>query len=159
MSNKQLRVLFLVLAILTLGSLLLAACSRPGTSTGGPSNTGSGSSSPSASSGGSGGSSGSGSCPGGDTVKTNVQNFEQPCITITKGGSLKVVQDVSSFHILANGQWVNGSAQPGTQAGAPTVSNVQLSGASVSIGPFTTAGTFHIYCTVHPGMNLTVDVK
>ncbi len=26
------------------------------------------------------------------------------------------------------------------------------------IGPFPTAGTYHLYCTVHPGMNLTVIV-
>ena len=28
-----------------------------------------------------------------------------------------------------------------------------------TIGPFNTAGTFHLYCTVHQGMNLTVIVQ
>jgi plastocyanin len=33
------------------------------------------------------------------------------------------------------------------------------SGGSVEIGPFTTAGTYHIYCTVHQGMNLEIIVQ
>jgi len=27
------------------------------------------------------------------------------------------------------------------------------------IGPFTELGTFQLYCTIHPGMNLTVTVS
>ena len=30
---------------------------------------------------------------------------------------------------------------------------------SLKIGPFTTAGIFHIYCTIHRGMNLTIVVQ
>jgi len=29
----------------------------------------------------------------------------------------------------------------------------------VEIGPFTTTGVFHIYCTLHTGMNLTIVVE
>jgi plastocyanin len=45
------------------------------------------------------------------------------------------------------------------ESGAPTVNNVQVTSSTVSIGPFITAGTYHILCTVHPNMNLTVIVK
>ena len=45
------------------------------------------------------------------------------------------------------------------ESGAPTVTNVQVTSSTVSIGQFTTAGTYHIFCTVHPNMNLTVIVK
>ena len=72
---------------------------------------------------------------------------------------LTVVDDGSFFHILANGSWVNGTAQTAKEPGAPEVTNVQVNGnSSQSIGPFTTAGTFKLYCTIHAGMNLTVQV-
>ncbi len=34
-----------------------------------------------------------------------------------------------------------------------------LVGDALAFGPFNVVGTFHIYCTVHPGMNLTVIVQ
>jgi plastocyanin len=149
MAKKQLRTLTLLLASCALVSILLVACARPGTVS--SSNSGSASSSSSGS---------SSSCASGDTVKTNTNNFEQSCIALKKGGTLKVVQDQTSFHILDYGLWNGSSAAPeNAPAGAPAMKNLQLNGASVSVGPFTTAGTFHIYCTVHPGMNLTVVVK
>jgi plastocyanin len=55
--------------------------------------------------------------------------------------------------------WENNTPHPATEAGAPAVQNVQVNGNSVELGPFNTAGTFHIYCTIHPGMNLTVIVQ
>ena len=149
MAKKQLRTLTLLLAAFALGSMLLVACARPGTASTSNSSASSSSSSSSSAS----------SCPAGDTVKTGTSSFEQACITLSKGGTLKVVQDQSSFHILDYGQWSGGSAQPATYPGAPAMKDLQLQGASVSIGPFTTAGTFHIYCTVHPNMDLTVVVK
>ncbi len=48
-------------------------------------------------------------------------------------------------------------AQPATEAGAPVI-NVQLNINTKVVGPFTTRGTYYIYCSVHPGMNLTVIV-
>jgi|GEM_PF-3476443 len=105
----------------------------------------------------SGSSSGSGS--GSSKVHLEAANFQQPSITIAKGSTLTVVDDVSVIHILKNGSWVNGSQVPKKEAGAPTV-NVTFSGNDThQIGPFNTAGTFHIYCTIHPGMNLTIIVK
>jgi plastocyanin len=37
--------------------------------------------------------------------------------------------------------------------------NVDIKGGDVEIGPFTTTGVFHIYCTLHTGMNLTIVVQ
>jgi plastocyanin len=54
---------------------------------------------------------------------------------------------------------VNGVAKPAKEPGAPTVNNLQINGNNAQIGPFNTAGTFHIYCSIHPGMNLTITVK
>lgn len=136
--------IFLTFAFLCMITVLVAACG--GTSS---SNSGNGSSN-----------SGNGSS-GSATVHMGQTNFDQPSVTISKGGTLTLVSDTSSVHIISNGQWVNGVAQPKQEAGAPTVNNVQFStsGESQNIGPFNTAGTYHLYCTVHPDMDLTVVVQ
>ncbi len=134
---KKLITLFV---LLSLGAAFLTACGNFGSC--GSSSTGNSSSSDT------------------PTVYMCGTNFEQTSITISKGQSLMLVNNSSAPHIIANGSWVNGSAQPGKETGAPAVNNLQIGGnASQTIGPFTTAGTFHLYCTVHPGMNLTVIVQ
>jgi hypothetical protein len=86
-------------------------------------------------------------------------SFVQPTAEVPKGSKLMLVDDGQYLHILANGSWINGTAVPKKEAGAPTVNNVQVNSNSLEIGPFTTAGTFHIYCSVHQNMNLDVTVK
>ena len=147
MNSKRMKVLVLFLAILALGSILLAACSRPGTIT----NTGT---TPTASTGGGGG---GGGCASG-TVHMDSSNFVQNCVNISKGSKVTLVDDVQVLHIITNGQWVNGTPQLSVQAGSPTIPNVNISGGSADIGPFNTAGKFNVLCTVHVGMNLVVNV-
>jgi plastocyanin len=102
----------------------------------------------------------SGSSGGMPTVHMCGNNFAQSSITINKGQSLMLIDDASAAHTIANGTWVNGSVQTKQEPGAPVVNNLQFNGNdSHAIGPFTTAGTYHLYCTVHPGMNLTVIVQ
>jgi plastocyanin len=86
-------------------------------------------------------------------------SFLRSSITIPKGSKLLLVDDVAALHILANGSWQNGVAKPANESGAPRVNNVQIKGGSTQIGPFTTAGTYHIFCLVHQGMNLTIIVE
>src|SRR6266700_3418962 len=90
------------------------------------------------------------------TVHMSAANFTQSSITISKGSKLLLVDDVSVLHILTNGSWQHGTAIPAHEPDAPTVNNVQVNGNSTEIGPFTTAGTYHLYCTIHQGMNLTI---
>ena len=147
MNSKQLKILVMFLAILALGSIILAACSRSGTTpiTG---------TTPTTSSGG-GGVSG---CASG-TVHMDSSNFVQKCVNISKGSKVTLVDDVQVLHIITNGMWVNGSPQLATQPGAPTINNVSIAGGSAEIGPFNTAGKFNVLCTVHVGMNLIVNVS
>jgi plastocyanin len=93
------------------------------------------------------------------TVHMSAGNFSQPSVTIPKGSTLLLVDDVAVLHILSTGSWENGVPKSAIEPGAPTVNNVQVNGKSVEVGPFTTAGTYHIYCTIHQGMNLTVIVQ
>jgi len=134
------------LAILALGSILLAACSRPGTII---TTTGT---TPTAGSGG-----GAGGCAIG-TAHMSASNFTQKCVNISKGSKVTLVDDVQVLHIITNGQWVNDTPQLSVQPGAPTINNVNISGGSADIGPFNTAGKFNVLCTVHVGMNLVVNV-
>lgn len=106
----------------------------------------------------------SGNCgtSGGSTPTVHMcgNQFAQSSITIKKGQSLTLADDDSMEHIIANGSWVNGSPAPKREPGAPIVNGLQFNGNdSHTIGPFNAAGTFHYYCTVHQGMNLTVVVQ
>lgn len=93
------------------------------------------------------------------TVHVGSSTFDQSSITLQKGSKLLIADTNGSVHILANGSWVNGQPQKTQEADAPTLNNVMMNGGNVEIGPFTTAGTYHMYCTVHPGMNLTIIVQ
>ncbi len=94
-------------------------------------------------------------------VHMNSTSFVQTGITIQKGHSVILVNDDAfTPHIIANGIWENGTPKSARETGAPSVNNVQINGkSSQTIGPFTTSGTFHFYCTVHPGMELAVIVQ
>jgi plastocyanin len=94
-------------------------------------------------------------------VHMSGSRFLQSSITIKKGESITLVNDdLVGSHVIANGTWVNNTARPVREAGAPSVDNVNIGGnSSITIGPFTTAGTFQLYCTVHAGMNLTIVVQ
>jgi plastocyanin len=93
------------------------------------------------------------------TVHMGPGNFTTSSVVVPKGSKLQLVDDGSFLHILANGTWQGTTPKPAREASAPQVNNVQVNGGTIEIGPFTTAGTYHIYCTVHPGMSLTVIVQ
>jgi plastocyanin len=141
MSKQRLQLLAILFASLALGSILLAACTRPGSSpiaSGTPGSRGGGGEN--------------------TTVQMGLTTFLQPSITIPKGSMLTLVDTQAVIHVIQNGSWVAGTAKPAKEAGAPTV-NQNFSGNDThQIGPFNTAGTFHLYCTIHQNMNLTVTV-
>jgi plastocyanin len=90
----------------------------------------------------------------------NSEHFVQTTVTIKKGESITLFNDTLTAHVIANGAWEQGTARPAREAGAPEVKHVQINGTSSAIiGPFPTAGTFKLYCMIHPGMNLTVVVQ
>lgn len=93
------------------------------------------------------------------TVHMGPGSFLQPSITISKGAKLLLVDDGAFPHFLANGSWENGTPKPAREPDAPVLNNVQVNGKSIEIGPFNMAGTYHIYCTIHRGMNLTIIVQ
>jgi plastocyanin len=145
MKSKHLRAVSFILVILAFGSIVVAACARSGTAA-------SGSSTPISS----GGSTATASNCVSGPAHTLATTFKESCVMVAKGSNLQIIPSIQSFHNLENGSWVNGKQMPMKEAGAPTVNNVQVTNSPVSIGPFNVAGTFHILCTVHPNMNLTI---
>jgi plastocyanin len=99
------------------------------------------------------------STDGPNTVHTNDLIFLKDQMTIKKGQSITVINDVGTEHIIANGTWDNSIPKSLKEQGAPS-GEVDLAGNETKIiGPFNTAGVFHLYCTIHPNMNLTVTVQ
>lgn len=100
--------------------------------------------------------------PSGDpnTVMMNATAFVPTEVTIPADTSLTLKADGFVPHFIANGAWQNDTAMAGREDGAPEVNNIQIEGGKEgTIGPFTEAGTFQFYCTIHPNMNLTVTVE
>jgi plastocyanin len=106
------------------------------------------------------GGAGAPSATGTETVHLLASTFSPNIIALHAGDTLTVVDDTPTPHVLANGSWsASNQAAPATEAGAPIINHVNVNNNTLTIGPFTTAGTYHIYCLVHPGMNLTVIVQ
>jgi plastocyanin len=93
------------------------------------------------------------------TVHMSADSFAQNVVLVSKGSRLLIVDDTSVEHILQNGMWTNTTPRTITEPGAPVVNNVDITGGSVQIGPFNMVGNYHIYCTIHQGMNLTIVVQ
>ncbi len=93
-------------------------------------------------------------------VQMGSSQFIQQEVTIDKGTSVNLVSASASNHVIANGQWANGAQEKKAEPNAPTIGDVNVAAsASLQVGPFVAAGDYHIYCTIHPGMNLIVHVK
>ena len=86
-------------------------------------------------------------------------SFLQSSVTIKKGDMLNLVDQAASTHIITNGSWVGSTQKPAKEPGAPSINQTYNGNDSAPVGPFNNAGTFHLYCTIHPGMNLTVIVQ
>ena len=96
----------------------------------------------------------------GPQVRMGLSTFIDTAVTIQQGQSITLVDTVSSTHIITNGTWDGTTPVAKDEAGAPKVNvTIANAGQQQSIGPFTSPGTFQLFCTVHQGMNLAVTVK
>jgi plastocyanin len=102
----------------------------------------------------------SASTAGTATVHLKAATFAPDIVAVHTGDTLTLIDDMPIPHTLTNGVWsADNHPVPGTEPGAPIVSDVALNNSTVTIGPFTSPGTYHIYCTLHPGMTLTILVQ
>ena len=92
------------------------------------------------------------------TVIMSGATFTTSSVTISKGSTITFTSQGGTTHILVNG--MNGRPQP--ESGAPdfgTSGETVAADQSWTTGPWNTAGTFHVTCTIHPStMTMTVIV-
>lgn len=141
------KVLFAIVPMALMLTLALGACGKP--AAGGGPGTGTGST----------GNSGS-SCTTSQTITLTVDNFASSCYTV-KANQAVTFDDPSStggVHIICTGH----QAKCEAEAGAPTDLNApgfQIQPGQTHQVTFTTPGTYHIACTVHPAMDMTLTVQ
>ena len=94
-------------------------------------------------------------------VYMTIRRFIPSVITISKGSSIRLIDDTAALQVINNGMWVNGTSLPAVEPGAPVVNSLEFNNAGQRrvIGPFNTSGIFHLYCTIRLGMNLMVIVQ
>jgi plastocyanin len=93
-------------------------------------------------------------------VHMTPNTFAPNVVLVPTGSSLLIVADSSAEHILHYGRWdAHGVPHPLVEPGAPPLQHEEMRGGSMQLGPFTTAGVYHLYCTIHQGMNLTIVVE
>jgi plastocyanin len=103
---------------------------------------------------------GAAAATGPNQVHMNDTNFTNDIVSIKKGEKITLVNDALVAHVIGNGSYdENGHAKPEKETGAPTVDATISGYGNQEFGPFNTAGTFHIYCITHQGMQLTITVK
>jgi plastocyanin len=95
-----------------------------------------------------------------NTIRTEGGTFATSSISIKKGSTITFLDDSNNgaLHYLIIGQ----NGQEAAQNGAPDfggLSGHRIEGGDVwTTAPWNTAGIYHVTCTVHPSMNLTVTV-
>jgi plastocyanin len=109
------------------------------------------------------GSSGTGAVtltPKNENVNVQGMVFAPDIVALHTGDTLTITDVDAIHHILTNGTWgPDNKPVPGIEPGAVILSNLNVESAPVKVGRFTQPGTYHIYCSVHPGMNLTIIVQ
>ncbi|HEY7348623.1 MAG TPA: hypothetical protein VH599_09945 [Ktedonobacterales bacterium] len=94
------------------------------------------------------------------TVHLTATRFAPDIVALHTGDRLTLVDDAPVPHTITNGTWsADNRPVPGVEPGAPLVNNVELNNNTITVGPFTTPGTYHLYCTIHLGMSLTILVQ
>ncbi len=108
------------------------------------------------------GGSGSGGGGAANEVDMGVAEFQQSSITIHAGQTVHFVDPANGggVHIICIGK----NEQCAPETGAPAKLNV-TTGIQVSPGDppidvtFANAGTYTVVCTIHPGMEVTINVQ
>ena len=107
-----------------------------------------------------GGATGGSSGGAANEVDLGAASFEQSSVTISTGQALHIVDPQASggTHNLCIGQ--NGTCDTGANEPSELVGGgMMINAGDTKDITFSTAGTYHVTCTIHPNMNLTVTVQ
>jgi len=86
--------------------------------------------------------------------------FEPAAVQIAAGSSVTMRDAPDDVpHVLANGSWEDNGPAPAEAPGAPALEDVEVEdGQTLVVGPYDEPGTYPVFCTIHPGMEMTVEV-
>ncbi len=101
-----------------------------------------------------------GSCSA-NTVKMEVSTFGCTSLTVKAGTTVTFDNTVNGggTHVLVTGTNGSFTAETGAPADLNAASGLNFSPGDKKTETFATAGTYHITCTIHPTMNLTITVQ
>lgn len=93
-------------------------------------------------------------------VDMGVAAFQQSSITIKAGEAIHFVDPASGgTHVICVGKDVNCVPQTGAPDALNTADGLTFNTGDVRDIVFPTAGTYVVICTIHPGMQVTVNVQ
>lgn len=91
-----------------------------------------------------------------NTVGMSYMDFSKDVVTLHRGERLTLVNSSRNIHAIGPGQ--NGQVVSPVRGEPITGFHMMETNAVYKTGPWSTPGTFHITCIIHPMMNLTVVV-
>lgn len=94
-----------------------------------------------------------------DAIVMTTNSFEPAARTVKQGGSITLFnQTRGALHILVNGDRGATRVEPGAPSFGGASGHRSERGEVWTTPIWSTPGTFHVTCTIHPTMNLTVTV-
>ena len=91
-----------------------------------------------------------------NTVGMSFMDFSKDVVYLHRGQDLTLVNSSRNIHAVGPGQ--NGQIVSGVRGEPMTGYHLMETNAVYKTGPWLTPGTFHVTCSIHPMMNLTVVV-
>jgi plastocyanin len=91
-----------------------------------------------------------------NTVGMNFMDFTKDVVTLHRGEWLTLVNSSRNIHSIGPGQ--NGQIVSPVRGEPLTGFHLMETNAVYKTGPWLTPGTYHVTCSIHPMMNLTVVV-
>ena len=91
-----------------------------------------------------------------NTVGMAFMDFSKDVVTLHTGDHLILVNSSRNIHVVGPGQ--NGQIVSAVRGEPLTGFHLMETNAVYNTGPWLTPGTYHVTCSVHPMMNLTVVV-
>ena len=91
-----------------------------------------------------------------NTVGMAFMDFSKDVVTLHTGDHLTLVNSSRNIHVVGPGQ--SGQIVSAVRGEPLTGFHLMETNAVYTTGPWLTPGTYHVTCSVHPMMNLTVVV-
>jgi plastocyanin len=91
-----------------------------------------------------------------NTIGMAFMDFSKDVVTLHTGDHLILVNSSRNIHVVGPGQ--NGQIVSAVRGEPLTGFHLMETNAVYNTGPWLTPGTYHVTCSVHPMMNLTVVV-